>query len=101
MSGSCRTVSMTVGELDKVSFRTGEDGSVVFAGPELSFLSLPANRTFPYRTIKLLLPPEADLSSLSVSMEPVRTEPGIKVQGVRPAKPPVVRRGDNSRRDMA
>ncbi len=84
-------VSVSLTDLDNVTVKQDEQGYPIFNGDAISLTSVPGEPSLPYRNYNILLPPEADLSSVYVEIvnKTEVTENGKFF--VKPASVPVAR----------
>lgn len=65
----------------------GDAGEAVFRGDELQWLSLAGEPAVPWKVLTVLLPPDVELSTLSVSMRQSQFEPAVGTWTVPPTPP--------------
>jgi hypothetical protein len=68
-------------------------GNALFSGEDLQYLTNTGEPAIPYRLIKVLLPPNTDLSSIQVSMTNMKYEEVDQEWNVEPVPPVALRRG--------
>jgi len=88
------TIQLSVPDTSGYSSQINEEGEVAFSGTSMSFLSEPGQPDVPFLLLKVLLPPEADLSSVQVSLSEVTLDLVLDSVMVRPALPPVTWDGE-------
>lgn len=89
------TLEFSLPDTSAYNARVNEDGMVEFSGPSMAFLADPGQPDVPFLLLKVLLPPEADLSSVQVDICDAMLEPVLDSVMVQPAMPPVTWDGEN------
>lgn len=86
------TLSVNVTDLESITHEITRDGRIIFNGPDIRFLSLPGEPDLPYRSVKILLPPQADTKTLEVSINVSTESSVISNVDVAPVMPPVTKK---------
>lgn len=82
-------------KLQFIKINTNKNGNIAeFSGDDLSFVSLPGDPDIPYRHFQVLLPSNADLSSIKINTEKLTWKKEERFYNVKPAPPAATRDGE-------
>ncbi|MBN1428362.1 MAG: choice-of-anchor D domain-containing protein [Anaerolineae bacterium] len=73
----------------EVAVAVDANGFASFSGVDLQFLTQPGEPALPSRIVRVLLPPDADMSTLEVTLSDITEEQVAGVWQVQPTPPPI------------
>ncbi|MBN1332695.1 MAG: carboxypeptidase regulatory-like domain-containing protein [Synergistales bacterium] len=88
------TLQVSIPDTSGITVQADPEGIVLFSGTDMNFMADPGQPDIPFILMKVLLPAEADLSTVQVSLSDVRSERIMDSVIVQPAKPPVTWDGE-------